>query len=111
MPSYIGVLADDAQGVDRLAPGIDVLGDAQRTDQAALLEDHGNAGIGRASLVEARDRNAVEFDGAAVRLIDTGHQMHERRLAGAVLADQRVDFAAPHLAARRRRRRARRERS
>ena len=43
------------------------------------------------------DRHAVQLDGAAVRLIHAGDEVHERRLAGAVLADQRVHLAAPDL--------------
>ena len=97
VPSYIGPRRMIAERVDRLAAGIDVLGDAQRADQAALLVDHGDAGIGGALLVEAGDRHAVELDRAAVGLIDAGDEVHERRLAGAVLADQRVHLAAPHL--------------
>ena len=38
--------------VHRLPAGIDVLGDAQRADEAALLVDHGDAGIGGALLVQ-----------------------------------------------------------
>ncbi len=88
---------DDAQRVDRLAAGVDVLGDAERTHEAALLVDHGDSGVGGALLVEADDRGAVDLDGAAVRLIHARDQVHERRLAGAVLADQRVHLAAPDL--------------
>ncbi len=88
---------DDAERVGGLAAGIDVLGDAQRAHEAALLEDHGDAGVGGALLVEADDRRAVELDRAAVGLVDARHEVHERRLAGAVLADQRVDLAGADL--------------
>ena len=88
---------DHAERVHRLTAGIDVLRDAQRADEAALLIDHGDAGVGGALLVQAGDRRAVELDRAAVRLIDAGDEVHERRLAGAVLADQRVHLAAPDL--------------
>ena len=33
---------------------------------------------------------------AGGRLLDAGDDLHQRRLAGAVLADQHVDRAAPH---------------
>ena len=97
VPSYIGSRRMMPKRVDGLAAGIDVLGDAERADEAALLVDHGDAGLGRALLVEAGDRRAVELDGAAVGPVDAGDEMHQRRLAGAVLADQRMDLAAPHL--------------
>ncbi len=90
-------LADHADHVDGLAACIDVLGDAQRSDETALLVDHGDPGIRRALFVEAGHRNAVELDGAAVWLVDAGNKMHERRLAGAVLPDQRMHLAAPDL--------------
>ena len=39
------------------------------------------------------DRLAVEEDGAAVRPDDAGEHLHQRRFAGAVLADHRMDRA------------------
>ena len=44
-----------------------------------------------------RDRLAVEQDAPERRLLDAGDDLHQRRLAGAVLADQHVDRAAAHL--------------
>ena len=43
------------------------------------------------------DRLAVEQDAPGGRPFDAGDHLHQRRLAGAVLADQHVDRAAPHL--------------
>ena len=40
-----------------------------------------------------RDRLAGEQDLAAVRLVDAGHDLDQRRLAGAVLAEEGVDLA------------------
>ena len=37
---------------------------------------------------------ALEPEGAGVRRVDAGDDLHQRRLAGAVLAHQRVDVAA-----------------
>ena len=89
--------ADDPGCIYRLPAGIDVLRDAQRADEAALLVDHGDAGIGGALLVGACERNAVELDRTAVRLIDAGDEVHEGRFSRAVLADQRMHLALPHL--------------
>ena len=44
---------------------------------------------------------AVEQDAAVRRLLDAGDDLHQRRFAGAVLADQHVDRAAPDLEIRR----------
>ncbi len=90
-------LSDDAEAVDRLAAGIDVLGDAQRADEAALLVDHRDAGVRGALLAQAGDRHTVQLDRAAVGLVDPRHQVHQRRLAGTVLADQRMNLAALHI--------------
>ena len=47
----------------------------------------------RASVVdEKRDRLAVENDLARCRRNDAGQNLHQRRLAGAVLAEQRVTW-------------------
>ena len=40
---------------------------------------------------------AVDDDLTGIRPIEAGEDVHQRRLAGAVLAEQRVDFAAPHF--------------
>ena len=42
-------------------------------------------------------RLAVEQDLALRRLLDAGDDLHQRRFAGAVLADQHVDGAGPHF--------------
>src|SRR6185436_15859195 len=77
-----------------LPRGEDVLGDAERTEQAPLLEDQRDAGLLRGELVlERRLRDAVELDRPGVRAMDAGEDLHERALARAVLPDERVDFA------------------
>ena len=43
------------------------------------------------------DRLAVDEDQAAGRLLDAGEDLHQRRLAGAVLAHQDVDLARQHI--------------
>ena len=40
-----------------------------------------------------RDVGAVEQEAAGVGAVDAGETLHERRLAGAVVADQRGDLA------------------
>ena len=43
------------------------------------------------------DLLAANADRARVRAVDAGEDLHQRRLAGAVLADQRVDLAGPEI--------------
>ena len=47
--------------------------------------------------VRVGDLTTLELDGARVRLVDAREDLHERRLAGAVLADQAVHLAATHV--------------
>ena len=61
-PSIIAARRMTPERVGRLPAGEDVLGDAEAPDQAALLVDHRDAGIGGALLVELGDRDAVELD-------------------------------------------------
>ncbi len=44
-----------------------------------------------------RDVPAIELDGAAGRSVEAAEQVHERRLAGAVRADQADDLALLQL--------------
>ena len=81
----------------RLAREVDVLRDRERRDEAELLEDHRHAvaprGLRRAEL----DGLAVELDRPAVERVDALEDLHERRLPGAVAAEQGVHLARPQL--------------
>ena len=75
----------------------DVLGHAQIGEDQRLLVDGGDAeplGVGG---VAGRHGRAVDQDLALVRRVDAGHHLDQRRLAGPVLAHQRVDLAPPQL--------------
>ena len=71
----------------------DVLGDVEVGKQQRLLIDRGDAQSLRLRGASDRDRLAVEQDLAAIGLMHAGDDLDERRLAGAVLAEQRVNFA------------------
>ena len=82
----------------RLTAEPDVLGDGALRQQVELLEDRGGcrlpgpgAGGGRSRCCRRARRVA------AVGGVDTGQDLHERRLAGAVLADQPVHVAGPQV--------------
>ena len=82
-----------ARGVEREG---DVLGDRQRLEQREVLEHHADAELARLRRVGHRHRPAVPEDRAGVGLADAVDDLHQRRLAGAVLAQHRVDLAGLH---------------
>ena len=75
----------------------DVLGDAQRREQQQLLEDRGDAG--GLGIVRAREADllAVQAHGPGIRLVEAGDDLDQGRLAGAVLAEQRVHLTGAHV--------------
>lgn len=71
----------------------DVLEDREVVGRLEVLEDHADAGgdgVGRGVQV---DDPTVDADGPLVRALDAVEDLHQRRLAGAVLTDDRVDRA------------------
>ena len=80
-------------GPDGLSAEIHVVGDGAVGDQAELLEDHGDAPAEMLGDGGALDGFAVEADGAGVGAVDAHEDLHESGFAGAVLAEQRMDFA------------------
>ncbi len=81
------------QQTARLVAEIDVLGGVEVGHQPGVLIDHGDAasaGIGGAC---QGHRHAGDADLAGVRPRGAGQHAHQGRLAGAVLADQRVNLA------------------
>jgi len=72
----------------------DVVDHAEIGHQVKLLIDHPDAQpFGRFRAVDRRAL-AVDLDRAAVGDICAGENLHQRRLAGSVLADERMHFAA-----------------
>ena len=57
-----------------------------------ILEDDAHVSAQRIEIVFAQVV-AIEQDAAFVRIVEAGEKLHERRLAGAVLADQREHLA------------------
>ena len=70
-----------------------VLGDRQVGRERRLLVDHRDAVRGRDPGVVPRDQRAVDQDRSSVGRNLAGQHPHQRRLAGAVLAQQRMDLA------------------
>ena len=84
---------DDAEAGAEVAPGEDVLGDGQILEDRRLLVHRDDAQAMRGLRVGDPPRRALDRDLALVGLNDPGQDLDERRLAGAVLADERVDGA------------------
>ena len=64
-----------------------------RGEQAPAFGDDGDAGLAEAVRRELRDVAALEDDPAAARALDAGDGVDERRLAGAVRADDAEQLA------------------
>ena len=84
--------------IDEPEPGRLVIGEEVGEDralgkEAQLLVDDADAGSARVLRRAEGDRLPVESDVAAVGSHRPSQDLHERRLAGAVLADDRVDGA------------------
>ena len=59
-----------------------------------MLVNHADAGGKRRGGIAGRQRHAERFDAAFVRNVVAEEDRHQRRLAGAVLAEQRQHFGA-----------------
>ena len=86
-------LVDQAEAARRVGDA-DVVGHAQVRHQRQLLEDAGDAGVDGILRMREAPLVALQHDAALVGLHDAGHDLDQRRLAGAVLAEQRMDAAA-----------------
>ena len=89
-------LVDQSEALGRMGDG-DVVGDREVRQQRQFLEDAGDAGVVRRRRGGERYRLSIEDDAARIGLHDAGENLDQRRLAGTVLAEKRMDFAAVAL--------------
>ena len=75
----------------------DVLGDRHHRDQHEVLVHHADPEVDRVAGRAHLDRLAVDQDLALVRPVEAVEDVHQRRLPGAVLAEQRVHLAAAQV--------------
>src|SRR5688572_19682898 len=75
----------------------DVLGDRQVRCQGQLLMDDSYAPRARIARITQLDLLAADMDLAAARLHLAAQDAHQSRLAGAVLAQERVNLARPNV--------------
>ena len=81
----------------RLAAEVHVLDDVEVVAEREILVDDLDPELRRVLRAADRDRLAVEQHLAVVHPVDAGDALDERRLAGAVVADERHDLARPNL--------------
>ncbi len=92
-----------AGGLEGRSEGVEqreVVGDARRLDEEIVLGDEGDAGPPRGARVAEGDEPSLPANLAGVGLQEPGGDGDERRLAGAVLAEEGVDLARLHPEAR-----------
>jgi hypothetical protein len=75
----------------------DVFGDGERLDQPEVLVHHADSGVDRIARGGESRWLAVEPDLALVGVVEAGEDVRERRLAGAVFAEQSVHLAYGRL--------------
>jgi hypothetical protein len=91
------LLVEPPKGAARgLHPEHHVLGDGEDGHEHEVLVDHADAGSDRVARAAERHRPVVNQDLALVGLVEPVQDIHERRLAGAVLAEQPVNLTGLH---------------
>ena len=85
------------EALERLAAEEEVPRDAHQRDHAEVLEHRRDAVFGRVARAPEADRGAVDQDLAVGRLVDAGEDLDQRRLAGAVVAEEAMDLAGIDL--------------
>ena len=80
-----------------LDPEHDVLGDGHHRDQHEVLVDHPDPGSDRVSCRRELDPLAVQEELSGIGPVQAVEDVHQGRLAGAVLTEQRVHLTAAHI--------------
>ena len=84
---------DRTQASARRVPQEDVFRDREIVEEHGLLVNGGDAVLEGLVGAGEMDGLAADADFAAIGLVDAGEDLHQRGLAGAVLADQRGDLS------------------
>ena len=74
----------------------DVLRHGERRNKHEVLMDHADAERDRVARSHDPHLASADADRSAVRPVEAIQHVHERRLPGTVLADERVDLALPN---------------
>ncbi len=86
-------LVEQSRSAGRLAIGEDIGGHREVGKEIQLLEDDADAELPGLQGIADDHRFATQDERPAIRLVDAGQHLHDRRLAGAVLPDDGVDLA------------------
>ena len=89
---YRGPAVDEDAPAHRLASQDDVFGDGEIRDQLEMLVHHADPQAVRIQGAVDGHLSAAQRDSAGAGLLQSVEDLHERRLAGPVLADDRVDL-------------------
>ena len=88
-----GPPVDQTEPIERQRTQMDVLGDRQVAHRGQLLMHHADARLPRIARRSKMHGLPVQAHLALIPGMHAGNDLHQRRLAGAVLADQPVDLA------------------
>ena len=88
-----GPPVDQANAIERLDAEMDILRHRQVAHGGQFLMDHADAGRARISRRRVADDAAIEMHLALILYVHAGDDLHQRRLAGAVLTNEAVDLA------------------
>ena len=90
-------LLEPEEEVAHLAAEVHVLDDVEVVAEGEILVHDLDPELCRVLRAGDRDLLSLEVDVALVDRVDPGDALDQRRLAGAVVADERHDLARPHL--------------
>src|SRR5215207_10813739 len=88
---------DESNAIAKLVAKEDVLGDRQGTDRAQLLVDHADAASLRIGWRSEAHRLPTQHQIAFVRHMNAAEDLHQRRLACAILPKQPMDLACSEI--------------
>ena len=88
---------DPAERLPRLGAEDDILRHGEGRGQLEVLVNHADAGGDRCGRPGELDRLAMQPDRAGIAWQQPVEHVHQGRLAGAILADQRMDLALTHI--------------
>src|SRR3984957_18113282 len=83
-------------GRQRLPPDQHIRANVEIVEEIQFLMNEGDSGIQRFGDIEGVVRDAVDLDRSLVGFDDPAKNLHQRRFAGPILADQRENFASAH---------------
>ncbi len=94
---FLKPLGDGGEGIGRRQAERDILGDGEILEQREMLEHHADAERARLGRTGQHDLLSHPAQFTAARLDQAVHHLHQGRFAGAILAEERVDFGREQI--------------